>query len=94
MTSLASSRVQQPPYPPQPAIPQHPGTEPGLPDVHVNPPMVYVEPTFEYKQLSRELAKGPIAEEELNALGREGWELVSVLSDGRTAHFYFKRLGR
>ena len=93
MSPLATSRAQQP-YQPQPPIPQHPGTEPGLPEVHVNPPLVYVEATFEYKQLSRELANGPITEGELNELGREGWELVSVLSDGHTAHFYFKRLGR
>lgn len=93
MTPFTSSRTQQP-YQPQPPIPQHPGTEPGLPEVHVNPPLVYVEPTFEYKQLSRGLAKGPITEAELNELGRGGWELVSVLSDGHTAHFYFKRLGR
>ena len=93
MSPLATSRAQQP-YQPQPPIPQHPGTEPGLPEVHVNPPLVYVEATFEYRQLSRELPKGPITESELNELGREGWELVSVLSDGLTAHFYFKRLGR
>jgi hypothetical protein len=75
--------------PPQPSVP------PGLPEVHLSPPVVFVEPTFEYRQLSRDLAGGaPVSEEELDELGRAGWELVSVITDGRTAHFYFKRLAR
>jgi hypothetical protein len=32
------------------------------------------------------------SEEELNALGKEGWELTAVLTQGGVAHFYFKRI--
>jgi hypothetical protein len=33
-----------------------------------------------------------LAEEELNALGKKGWELTTVLSQGGVTHFYFKRI--
>lgn len=93
MPSLASSQGYQPP--PQPPFPPGPGIEPGLPEVHVSPPLVYVEPRFEYKQLAREITGGPpVNDAELDELGRGGWELVSVLSDGRTAYFYFKRVAQ
>jgi hypothetical protein len=94
MSSLASARGYQQPYPTPPAPPR-PGVDPGLPAVHIEPPMVYVEPTFEYKQVSREMGDGaPISDDELDELGRAGWELVSVINDGRAAHFYFKRTSR
>ena len=96
MPSLAPPRAHEPSYPPQPPQPPRPGTDPRLREVHVTPPVVYVESTFEYRQLSRPLTEGgaPFAEAELDELGRDGWELVGTVSDGRTAHFYFKRLGR
>jgi hypothetical protein len=95
MTPTASLRAHQP-SPLPPPRPRHPGFDPELADVHVVPPMVYVEPVFEYKELTRDLAAGaaPPTEAELNELGRAGWELVSVLHDGRTARFYFKRATR
>lgn len=61
------------------------------PNVQVRPPMVYVEAVWEYKHVARALTEEPLDEEELNALGAEGWELVGALTDGRSAHFYFKR---
>ena len=94
MSPLASPRAQQPPYPPYPPQPPYP-PPPGMPTVHVTPPLVYVEPTFEYRQLSRDITGGPpLTDAELDELGKAGWELVSTVSDGRTAHFYFKRAAR
>jgi len=66
--------------------------EPRPPGIRVQPPVVYVEPTWEYKHLVRELAREPAPDEaELNALGTEGWELAGVFARGSEAHFYFKR---
>lgn len=65
-----------------------------IPGLHVRPPMVYVreEPRWEYKLLVRDVAKAEEpSEDELNALGREGWELVGVLHAAPLVHFYFKR---
>lgn len=94
MLTPAPPRSQLPPYPPQPPVP--PFTDPRLPEVHVSPPMVFVEPVFEYRTVTRELGAGkpPLSEAELNELGKAGWELVSVLGDGGGVHFYFKRLVR
>lgn len=58
-------------------------------------PMVYVYESarWEYRILSRELAhEGLPTEEELNALGADGWDLAGVISQPDRAHFYFKRL--
>ncbi|MFQ6113025.1 MAG: hypothetical protein ACE5NG_02925 [bacterium] len=57
-------------------------------------PMVYVEErlVWEYKQIVRNLAKEKaLTEEELNALGADGWELTGVFSDSPFVYFYFKR---
>jgi len=73
----------------RPSGPLEPQKPPG---VRVQPPVVYVEPTWEYKHLVRDLAKEPAPEEaELNAFGAEGWELAGVFARGSEAHFYFKR---
>ena len=62
------------------------------PSVRVQPPLVYVEPAWEYKHLTRSATEQePLSEAELNALGNDAWELVSVFTDGRSVHFYFKR---
>ena len=71
--------------PNRPYDPEH------LNEVHVNPPLVYVAAAFEYKEVTRANAAGLPSETELNDLGKAGWELVAVLSDGASAHFYFKR---
>jgi hypothetical protein len=58
-------------------------------------PMVYVKEkiVWEYKLLSRNLSKEEApGEEELNRLGKEGWELAGVFTDSPFVHFYFKRL--
>ena len=56
-------------------------------------PMVYVrdKTVWQYKVLSRDLAQGP-NEEELNTLGKDGWELAAVVPHVGVAHFYFKRM--
>jgi hypothetical protein len=62
------------------------------PSVRVQAPVVYVEPTWEYKLLVRDLAKETAPDEaELNALGAKGWELAGVFVHDSEAHFYFKR---
>jgi hypothetical protein len=69
--------------------------QPPKPEEPVHSPMIYVkeDPSWEYKQLVRDLAsdKAP-TEEELNALGRAGWELVSTVSHATQVYFYFKRV--
>jgi hypothetical protein len=61
----------------------------------IRPPIVYVKekPVWEYKQLVRNLAqeKTP-TEDELNALGADGWELVGIFTATPFVYFYFKRL--
>jgi hypothetical protein len=53
--------------------------------------MVYVhdKTVWQYKVLTRDLVPG---EEELNTLGKEGWELAAVLTHHGAVHFYFKRM--
>jgi hypothetical protein len=48
---------------------------------------------WEYKILNRNLSKEEApSEEELNTLGKDGWELAGVFTDSPFVHFYFKRL--
>jgi len=82
LTALSASTI--------PEIPPH-----HLPETHVEPPMVFVPPVWEYRVLTRPLpAPGPLSEAELNGLGGEGWELVAVYPAPASLHFYFKRLLR
>ena len=63
----------------------------------VRPPMVYVtEPLrWEYKLVVHSLEEGKaLNEEELNALGAEGWELAGIIFAPPTAYHYFKRPAR
>ena len=68
-------------------------TQPQAGPIHL--PMVYVteKVRWEYKQIIRNLAKEEaLTEDELNALGTDGWELTGVFSDAPFVYFYFKRL--
>jgi hypothetical protein len=57
--------------------------------------MVFVQPIWEYRDLRRTLpAPGPLTETELNSLGAEGWELIAIVTEPPSLHFYFKRLVR
>jgi hypothetical protein len=76
---------QQPPLTPQPLQPRF-GQAQG--------PMVYVyEPQrWEYKIVVKTLDGELPSEEELNALGREGWELAGTATLLKEVQFFFKRL--
>jgi len=77
-----STRVEIP-FPSRPNAPA--GTR-------VELPWVSIEPSWEYKELTRDLqSEGLPSEAELNALGSEHWELTGVLREGERVHFYFKR---
>ena len=58
-------------------------------------PLVYVteNPTWEYKVLARELDDLP-EQDELNRLGKDGWELSGTVATPSGVIFYFKRLGK
>ena len=79
--AIRSSHMQEPePPPPAPA--------------DSAPPMVYVyEPLqWEYRRIARSAREqGPLSEQELNALGVEGWELAGIASLPGETYFYFKR---
>jgi len=67
---------------------------PGSPAAPITP-MVHVKDktVWQYKLLTRNLSKEEApSESELNALGKEGWELAGVFTDSPFVHFYFKRL--
>lgn len=70
--------------------PHHPFERRGT---HVEPPSVYIESRWEYREVTRDLAAAsPLpTETELNTLGAEGWELAGVVTQGQQVHFYFKR---
>jgi hypothetical protein len=59
------------------------------------PPVVYVteKTIWEYKQVTRNLSTDTLpTEEELNRLGKDGWELVGILNNSGFAYLYFKRV--
>jgi hypothetical protein len=59
------------------------------------PPMVYVadKTVWQYKQITRDLSQdGMPAEDDLNQLGKDGWELVSILNHAGSLFLYFKRM--
>jgi hypothetical protein len=58
-------------------------------------PMVYLKDktVWQYKLITRSLAtEEALSEDELNKLGKEGWELAGIVTDHPIAYFYFKRL--
>ena len=60
----------------------------------VRPPMIYIEKQarWEYKQVIRNLEnEKPLDETELNALGKDGWEMTGIVQQPPNAYFYFKR---
>ena len=58
-------------------------------------PLVYIteNPAWEYKILARSLDDLP-EQDELNRLGKDGWELSGTVSTPSQVIFYFKRLGK
>jgi hypothetical protein len=80
-----------------PEIPR-PAPQP-LPIPHLEPPLVYVPPTWEYHHVQKTAGQS-LNEQQLNALGAEGWELVDcrrlevTSGDHRVgAHAFYERLG-
>ncbi len=61
--------------------------------MNVDVPMTYVTepPVWAYKDVIRTPPQS-LSVDEMNDLGRRGWELAGVFRDGDEAHFYFKRL--
>ena len=77
------SAVLEIPFPPRPAPPA------GNP---LEPPLVWVEPRWEYRDVVRRVSdEGPLSEAELNAFGADRWELAGVVPMGEVVHYYFKR---
>ena len=59
----------------------------------LEPPSVWVEPRWEYRDVVLHLAdKAPLSEAELNLLGQEHWELTGVVPMEEVVHYYFKRV--
>ena len=59
----------------------------------LEPPSVWVEPCWEYRDVVRRLAdEPPLSEAELNMLGQEHWELTGVVPMGEVVHYCFKRV--
>jgi hypothetical protein len=60
----------------------------------IRPPMVYIERRlkWEYKQIVRDLEKEkPLDENELQALGEDGWEMSGIAQHPPGTYYYFKR---
>jgi hypothetical protein len=71
----------------------HPGApQPQPPQPRVQPPTVYVyEPQrWEYRIVDSN-QRERVAEDQLNALGNDGWELVGIVPGPKAAQFVFKR---
>lgn len=78
----------------EPMLPPLP-EQPEVPSIPIPSPMVYVSQStaWEYKCLSRDLKKeSTLTEDELNTLGRDGWEMSGAIVDSKVAYYYFKRL--
>jgi hypothetical protein len=65
-------------------VPFRPGW-PAPQETRIEPPLVSVEPRWEYSIVVRDIADGPLSEPELNALDAEHWELVGNCRSGGTA---------
>jgi len=70
----------------KPNFPNPPGPAPHTPMVYARDRTVW-----QYKVVTRDVPLS-LSEEELNTLGKEGWELTAVLTHGRVTSFYFKRM--
>ena len=66
---------------------------PNQPLGSIQPPMVYVHENsqWEYKQLTVNVSESTTSEDDLNALGQEGWELVGIVQHEAIVNYTFKR---
>jgi hypothetical protein len=80
------------------SLPKLPSLPPGETlSPSVTPPMLYVyeDTVWEYKLLVRTRGQDELpSEEEMNALGAQGWELAGIANQQKLVHFYFKRPGK
>jgi hypothetical protein len=67
--------------------------EPRRPQVQTPTVFVYEKQEWEYKVVSGIAAADPLAaERELNALGKDGWELVGIVNVANDVRLYLKRI--
>jgi hypothetical protein len=91
MVSMNTNTAEFPRHPtphvPPPQEPQHP---------YVQPPTVFVyeRQGWEYKVVGSAATDAVLSENELNALGKDGWELVGVVPSSSGVRFYLKRARR
>ena len=55
---------------------------------------VYEQPKWEYRTLLKSSDDAPLTEQDLNAMGADGWELVAVVRLSRNVQLFFKRARR
>ena len=55
---------------------------------------VYEQPKWEYRTLLKSSDDAPLTEQDLNAMGADGWELVGVVRLSRNVQLFFKRARR
>jgi hypothetical protein len=83
------SNVSEFPKHPLPQIPQP--TDPQRPPAQQPTVFVYERQGWEYRVISKEVER-PLTQDELNALGKDGWELVGLVPLLNTVQFYLKRI--
>jgi hypothetical protein len=83
------SNVSEFPKHPLPQMPQP--TEPQRPQAQQPTVFVYERQGWEYRLVSKEVDQ-PLTQDELNALGKDGWELVGIVALLNTVQFYLKRI--
>lgn len=70
-------------------FPKHP--------VHDAPPsqpptvFVYEKMIWQYKVITKGVEEHSLTEDDLNALGKDGWELVAAITHANRTEFYLKR---
>jgi hypothetical protein len=84
-----NSNVSEFPKHPLPQVPQ-----PNEPHRGQAPPTVFVyeRQSWEYKIVNRDADQQLLSQDELNALGKDGWELVGLITLPNAVQFYFKRI--
>ena len=86
-----SRNISEFPKQPLPHVPHVPAPQ-RHPQMQAPTVFVYEKQQWEYKIIRPNTDDARPSEQELNALGRDGWELVSVIIVEGVAHFYLKRI--